>query len=74
MLFRSEVARGAAFTNRERRSLFATSVYCIAYGARCAHALEPDKRFWEDDTWPYLLRTEGEALLRSESIFTRRYK
>jgi len=39
-------------------------VYCIAYSARCEHSLEPDKIAWEEDTWPYLLKTEGEALLR----------
>lgn len=69
-----EVARGAAFTKQERRSIFATCVYSIAYGARCAHALEPEKRVWEDDTWPYLLRTEGEALLKGDSIFASVYK
>ena len=69
-----EVARGPAFTKRERRSLFATCVYSIAYGARCAHSLEPNKTSWEEDTWPYLLRTEGETLLRGDSIFASRYK
>jgi hypothetical protein len=59
-----EEARGRPFSKRERRSLFAHCVYFIAYGARCTHSLEPDKRDWEEDTWPYLLRTEGEALLR----------
>jgi hypothetical protein len=33
-------------------------------GARCAHSLEPDKIAWEENTWPYLLKTEGEAILR----------
>jgi hypothetical protein len=33
-------------------------------GARCAHSLEPAKIDWEGNTWPYLLKTEGEALLR----------
>lgn len=65
-----EAARGAPFSKRERRSLFATCVYCIAYGARCAHSLEPHKTDWEENSWPYLLRTEGEALLR-ESKATR---
>ena len=59
-----ETARGQPFSKRERRSLFATCVYCIAYSARCTHSLEPGKREWEENTWPYLLRTEGEALLR----------
>jgi hypothetical protein len=59
-----EHARGQSFSNRERRSLFATGVYLVAYSARCTHSLQPDKRDWEEDTWPYLLRTEGEALLR----------
>jgi len=58
-----ETARARPFSNRERQSLFAHCVYCIAYGARCTHSLEPDKRDWEEDTWPYLLRTEGDALL-----------
>jgi hypothetical protein len=58
-----ETARARPFSKRERQSLFAHCVYCIAYGARCTHSLEPDKRDWEEDTWPYLLRTEGDALL-----------
>jgi hypothetical protein len=58
-----EEARGQPFSKCEQKSLFATCVYCIAYGARCTHSLEPDKRDWEENTWPYLLRTEGEALL-----------
>ncbi|HEY3304144.1 MAG TPA: hypothetical protein VGL70_11480 [Candidatus Binatia bacterium] len=58
-----EAARGRPFSKRERSSLFAACVYAIAYGARCAHSLEPDKTDWEANTWPYLLRTEGEALL-----------
>ena len=62
-----EDARGKAFSSRERKSLLATCVYCIAYGARCAHSLEPDKRAWEENTWPYLLRTEGELLLRESA-------
>jgi len=57
-------ARGQAFSKRARKSVFAHCVYCIAYGARCAHSLEPDKIEWEENTWPYLLKTEGEALLR----------
>jgi len=59
-----EEARGCPFSKRERQSLFAHCVYFIAYGARCTHSLEPDKRDWEEDTWPYLLRNEGDALLR----------
>jgi hypothetical protein len=59
-----EEAGGGPFSKRERKSLFATCVYCIAYGARCAHSLQPDKRDWEENTWPDLLRTDGEALLR----------
>ena len=58
-----EAARGRPFSKRERQSLFAHCVYFIAYGARCTHSLEPKKTDWEDDTWPYLLRTEGKALL-----------
>lgn len=59
-----ERARGQPFSALERKSLFAHCVYCIAYSARCAHSFEPDKMEWEEDTWPYLLKTEGEALLR----------
>jgi hypothetical protein len=59
-----ETARARPFTKRERQSLFAHCVYFIAYGARCTHSLDPQKVEWEEDTFPYLLRTEGEALLR----------
>jgi len=59
-----ERARGQPFSELERKSLFAHCVCCIAYSARCAHSVEPDKIEWEEDTWPYLLKTEGEALLR----------
>jgi len=59
-----EESRGRPFSKRERRSLFAHCVYFIAYGARCTHSLEPDKTDWEEDTWLYLLRTQGEVLLR----------
>jgi hypothetical protein len=58
-----EQARGQPFSKRERKSLFATCVYFIAYGARCMHSLEPDKIDWEENSWPHLLRTEGEVLL-----------
>lgn len=60
-----EEARGRSFSKRERQSLFAHCVYFIAYGARCSHSLALDKIEWEPGSWPYLLRTEGEALLRS---------
>lgn len=63
-----EAARGRSFSKRERQSLFAHCVYFIAYGARCTHALEPDKTEWEEDTWPYLLRTEGAALLHDAIV------
>jgi hypothetical protein len=59
-----EKARSRSFSKRERASVFANCVYCIAYGARCAHSREPDRVEWEENTWPYLLQTEGEALLR----------
>lgn len=58
-----EKVRWQPFSKRERKSLFAACVCSIAYSARCTHSLEPDRREWEDNTWPYLLRTEGEALL-----------
>jgi aminoglycoside phosphotransferase (APT) family kinase protein len=57
-----ETARGHPFSKSERQSLFATCVYSIAYGARCTHSLEPNKAEWEENTWPYLLKIEGEAL------------
>jgi len=60
-----EAAREQPFSKNELRSLFALCVYCIAYGTRCAHSLEPDKIDWEENTWPYLLKTEGKALLRA---------
>jgi len=58
-----ERARRRAFTGRERRTAFASCVYWIAYGARCAHSLQPETTIWEANTWPYLLQTEGESLL-----------
>lgn len=58
-----EAARGRPFSKRERRALFSHCVYFIAYGARCTHSIEPRKTEWDEDTWLYLLRTEGEALL-----------
>lgn len=58
-----EHARVHPFSARERQSVFATCVYWIAYGARCQHSLEPDKTEWEENTFPFLLLTEGEALL-----------
>jgi len=58
-----EQARCRLFSKHERKSLFATCVYCIAYGARCTHSFEPYKTDWEENTWPYLLRTEGDALM-----------
>jgi hypothetical protein len=58
-----EERRGQSFSRRERRSILASCVYSIAYGARCQHSLAPAKVEWEPDTFPYLLRTAGEALL-----------
>jgi hypothetical protein len=58
-----EHARGWSFTKRERQSVFAACVYWSAYGARCTHSLFPGTTDWEEDPWPYLLRTEGETLL-----------
>jgi hypothetical protein len=63
-----EQARGRPFSKHERNSLYATCVYCIAYGARCMHSLDPGKREWEENTWPYLLRADGEALLREAQL------
>jgi hypothetical protein len=42
----------------DKRKIVAT------YGARCTHSLDLKKTEWEQDTWPYLLRTEGANLLR----------
>ena len=36
-------------------------VYYIAYGPRCSHSVELSKTESGKDTWPYLLRTEGDA-------------
>lgn len=58
-----EEARGLPFSKDEHRSIFARCVYWIAYGARCTHSLEPRKKEWEEDSWPYLLRTAGGDLL-----------
>jgi len=38
-----EVARGNPFTSAERKTLDAAMVYGLAYGARCEHALRPNK-------------------------------
>lgn len=56
--------RDRAFSSRDRRSVFSHCVYWIAYGARCQHSLNPDKKGWEPDTFPFLLRTEGDNLLK----------
>ncbi len=58
-----EAGRGQPFSKREWGSVFASCVTSIAYGARCMHSLEPDNEDWKENTWPYLLRTEGETLL-----------
>jgi hypothetical protein len=59
-----ETARGQPFSKSEHRCLLAHCVYPIAYGARCAHRLRPEKTEWEENTWPHLPRTEGEVLLQ----------
>ena len=58
-----EEGRGRAFSRREQRAIFASCVHALAYSARCQHALEPARRDWSPDTFPYLLRTAGDALL-----------
>jgi len=58
-----EHACSRSFTKQERQSVFAACVYWIAYSARCTHALSPSTTEWPPDTFPYLLRTEGEVLL-----------
>jgi hypothetical protein len=58
-----EEKRGAPFSKKERQAVFASCVYWISYGARCQHSLHPGKAEWEADTFPYLLLTDGEALL-----------
>lgn len=59
-----ESRNGRSFTKEERASIFATAVYSISYGARCAHALHPDKTDWTGDEFPGALRLYGEELLR----------
>lgn len=58
-----ERERGSNFIREERASIFASAVYCIAYGARCGHALHPAKSNWEEGTFPNVLRKYGEELL-----------
>jgi len=60
-----EQARGQPFSNDERRSLLASCVYGLAYGARCSHALRPETAHWHEDSFPSVLRADGEALLRA---------
>ncbi len=57
-----EDARGRNFTELQRQSVLGTAVYTAAYGARCQHSLEPDRRDWPSGSWPGLLRTCGELL------------
>lgn len=59
-----EQARGRPFSNDERRSLLASCVYGLAYGARCSHALRPEIAHWPEDSFPFVLREDGESLLR----------
>lgn len=59
-----EHARGRAFTQDERASVLASAVYCIAYGARCGHALYPAKTDWTEGTFSGVLRRYGDELLR----------
>lgn len=59
-----EDARGRAFSERERRSLLAHCVYSVAYGARCSHALAPDTMDWPEYSRPFILRADGDRLLR----------
>jgi hypothetical protein len=58
-----EEGRGRPLSRRERRAIFASCVYALAYSARCQHALEPARVEWDADTFPHLLRTAGDALL-----------
>ncbi len=57
-----EEARALAFDASERTAIFATCVYTVAYGARCQHSLEPERRDWPPGSWPCLLR-DADALL-----------
>ncbi len=59
-----EQFRGRLFSKRDRQAVFSHCVYWIAYGARCQHSLQPDKNGWEPDTFPFLLKTEGDDLLK----------
>ncbi len=58
-----EDVRERLFSKMERRAVFASCVYWIAYNARCQHSLEPQKLEWEEDSFPHLLKNEGEMLL-----------
>jgi hypothetical protein len=55
-------ARGRPFTAQEHAAARAWCVYAIAYGARISIA--PGDREWPTDTWPHLLQTAAEPLLR----------
>jgi hypothetical protein len=57
-----EDARGRPFSVAERRIVFGTVVYTVAYGARCQHSLDPGRRDWPVDSWPGLLRSAEELL------------
>lgn len=57
-----EDARGRPFSKAEHRTILATAVYTVAYGARCQHSLEPGRRDWPVDSWPGLLRSADELL------------
>ena len=58
-----EIARGMPFTAGEKKSIFASCVYSIAYGARCEHSLDPDTKDYPTDSFRNLLRAHGESLL-----------
>lgn len=58
-----EDTRGRPFSQRERQSAIASCVYCLAYGSRCGHSIDPKRIDREEDSAAYVLRTEGEALL-----------
>jgi aminoglycoside phosphotransferase (APT) family kinase protein len=57
-----EDARGRPFSVAERRLVFGTAVFTVAYGARCQHSLEPERRDWPANSWPGLLRAVEELL------------
>ncbi|MEM9190472.1 MAG: phosphotransferase [Myxococcota bacterium] len=58
-------ARGRPFGREEQQAVHASTVYSIAYTARCQHALEPEPKSPRSAAFRDLLGTAGNALLGS---------